>query len=156
MIDDELEAPGLVLGRRRFLRAAAGTAALATFGEWSVASPRQARAPRFAPIALDDLAALDRGNALDVTIDGSVRRALIVRLSGGELVAYDGRCPHLGCPVRWSSGRNRFECPCHGAAFDGTSGEVLFGPPAQGLTPLRVVERGGGHWLVHPDDAVQS
>ena len=53
-------------------------------------------------------------------------------------IAFDRRCPHLGCPVLWSAERTRFECPCHHAAFDARTGEVLFGPPRRGLAPAIV------------------
>ena len=67
------------------------------------------------------------------------REALAVRLDDATVVAFDRRCPHLGCPVRWVGERGRFECPCHHAAFDARTGAVLFGPPTRGLTPARGV-----------------
>jgi Rieske Fe-S protein len=63
-----------------------------------------------------------------------------VRLDDGSLVAYDRRCPHLGCPVLWSAESARFECPCHHATFDARTGSVLFGPPRRGLAPAKIVE----------------
>src|SRR3990170_1446601 len=37
-------------------------------------------------------------------------------------------CTHLGCPVRWDSGRQSFLCPCHSGVFD-RKGNVVSGPP---------------------------
>jgi Rieske Fe-S protein len=69
---------------------------------------------------------------------GDGGEALVVKLTAGEVVAFDRRCPHLGCPVVWAATRERFECPCHRAAFDARTGRVLFGPPRHGLTPAVV------------------
>jgi len=62
----------------------------------------------------------------------------VVRLDADTVVAYERRCPHLGCPVLWSAERGRFECPCHHAAFDARTGRVLFGPPRRGLAAVPV------------------
>ena len=45
-------------------------------------------------------------------------------------VAFDRRCPHLGCPVVWAPARGRFECPCHHAAFDARTGARPVRPAA--------------------------
>ena len=52
----------------------------------------------------------------------------IARLSEQEIVAYDIHCPHLGCPLSYSSGAGTFLCPCHGGSFD-VAGNVTGGPP---------------------------
>ncbi|MBY0280097.1 Rieske (2Fe-2S) protein, partial [Candidatus Binatia bacterium] len=86
---------------------------------------------------LEGADALAPGEARTLTAaDG--REALLVRVDAHETVAFDRRCPHLGCPVLWSADRARFECPCHHAAFDARTGQVLFGPPRRGLTPATV------------------
>ena len=127
------------LDRRRFLCAAGSAAVLAIGGEW--AARRAAR--RGEPELAVALAAADEPEAGGATIltaaDG--REALVVRVDAGEpVVAFDRRCPHLGCPVLWAAERGRFECPCHHAAFDARTGEVLFGPPRRGLAPARLLE----------------
>ncbi len=126
------------LDRRRFLGACGAAAAVALLGdrlgrraEHDLATPAEIVEPR----GLDGLAI---GEARDVlAADGRV--ALAVRLDTETVVAFDRRCPHLGCPVRWSAENGRFECPCHHAAFDARTGAVLFGPPTRGLTPARGV-----------------
>jgi Rieske Fe-S protein len=121
------------MDRRRFLGVAGCAAALAVAGEWI-------GRPFATPAALDlgtiDAAALPAGSARAVASAGG--EALVVHLAGGELVAFDRRCPHLGCPVLWAADRQRFECPCHRAAFDARTGRVLVGPPRRGLTPATV------------------
>jgi Rieske Fe-S protein len=126
------------LDRRRFLGACGAAAALAVLGnrvgresERALTEPARIAEPH----SLSDLAV---GEARDVpAADGRV--ALAVRLDAATVVAFDRRCPHLGCPVRWSAENRRFECPCHHAAFDARTGAVLFGPPTRGLTPARGV-----------------
>ena len=126
------------LDRRRFLGACGAAAALAVLGNRVGRSAEHALtrpADIVEPHGLDGLAV---GEARDVlAADGRV--ALAVRLDADTVVAFDRRCPHLGCPVRWSAERGRFECPCHHAAFDARTGAVLFGPPTRGLTPAEGV-----------------
>jgi len=124
------------LDRRRFLGVAGCAALLVAGGEWLA---QRGEAAAAAPLTIDpvDANALADGEARTVAgIDGG--EALVVRLPAGEVVAYDRRCPHLGCPVVWSAANARFECPCHHAAFDAHTGRVLFGPPRRGLTPARM------------------
>jgi Rieske Fe-S protein len=123
------------LDRRRFLGAAGCAALLVAGGEWLA---RRGAAEATAPLevaALDD-ASLAVGEARTVAALGG--EVLAVKLVSGEVVAFDRRCPHLGCPVIWAAERQRFECPCHHAAFEARSGRVLFGPPRRGLTPAIV------------------
>lgn len=69
--------------------------------------------------------------------------ALLIRLPGGEHVAYLQRCTHLTCPVMYSSARRRIECPCHNGAFDAATGRVLSGPPPRPLPRIVLrVEKG--------------
>lgn len=57
-----------------------------------------------------------------------LRRVAVYREGEGDLVAFNARCPHLGCAVRWSPQEKSWDCPCHGSRFDGRTGEVLNGP----------------------------
>jgi Rieske Fe-S protein len=119
------------LDRRRFL-GAAGAATLAAIGG-EVLARRPHETPSASPVAVPDLPV---GTAHAVPVAGG--EVLAVRLDHATTVAFDRRCPHLGCPVVWAAERGRFECPCHYAAFDARTGAVLFGPPARGLTPIEV------------------
>ena len=124
------------LDRRRFLGVAGCAALLVAGGEWLA---RRGETAAAAPLTLApiDTAALAAGEAQAVdAIEGG--QALVVKLSAEEVVAFDRRCPHLGCPVVWSAANGRFECPCHHAAFDARTGRVLFGPPRRGLAPARI------------------
>jgi arsenite oxidase small subunit len=88
-------------------------------------------------VSLDGEPALEVGQGRAVS-DPAGGEALVVRLDETTTVAFDRRCPHLGCPVLWSPERGRFECPCHHAAFDAATGRVLFGPPRRGLVAANV------------------
>jgi Rieske Fe-S protein len=123
--------------RRRFLRAAGSAAVVAACGEWLAS--RVSGDAEAQPLAIE-LAAADRPEVGDAraVVDAGGAEALVVRLDESTTVAYDRRCPHLGCPVLWAAERHRFECPCHHAAFDARTGRVLFGPPRRGLRPVRL------------------
>ncbi|MBI3768671.1 MAG: Rieske (2Fe-2S) protein [Deltaproteobacteria bacterium] len=123
------------LDRRRFLAALGAGALLASGGAW-FARRRDARAGVTTAIAAATVADLAPGEARVVAGGGG--EALVVRLNDGAVAAFDRRCPHLGCPVVWAAANGRFECPCHGAAFDARTGGVLFGPPRTGLRPITI------------------
>ncbi|MBK8978498.1 MAG: Rieske (2Fe-2S) protein [Planctomycetes bacterium] len=70
----------------------------------------------------------------------NVARKVFVARQGGEVVVFDSRCPHLGCPVEHDrdSVEKPFVCPCHDGAFR-ADGSVIEGPPKRGLDRLEVV-----------------
>ena len=61
---------------------------------------------------------------------------VFVRRRGEEITALDGRCTHMGCPVRLQEAGG-FLCPCHGGRFDG-EGAPVQGPPTRALARLPV------------------
>ncbi|MDB4967603.1 MAG: (2Fe-2S)-binding protein [Myxococcales bacterium] len=73
--------------------------------------------------------------------DGS---SVFVRRRGDDLVALDGRCTHMGCPVVLDE--DGFRCPCHGGRFDG-DGRPTAGPPTVALASL-VARRDGERVVV--------
>jgi carotenoid phi-ring synthase / carotenoid chi-ring synthase len=60
---------------------------------------------------------------------------------GGELVAYDGRCTHMGCPVAPDPDGPGFRCPCHAGRYDG-DGRPIAGPPKRALPLLPIAADG--------------
>ncbi len=60
---------------------------------------------------------------------------VLLRTSPSQVLAFDARCPHLGCPVEGA--QQLFICPCHGSLF-GLDGSVKQGPATSPLTPLTV------------------
>lgn len=89
---------------------------------------------------------------LDEIADGGVRlfrypdadsHAILVRLTGDRLVAYDQACTHLLCPVIAQPEQNRLHCPCHNGNFDLESGRPTSGPPDRPLARIRLEVRDG-------------
>lgn len=60
---------------------------------------------------------------------------VFLREGPGDPEALDGRCTHMGCPVR--SVVDGFHCPCHGGRYD-ASGRNTEGPPPRPLPRLAV------------------
>src|SRR3954470_67124 len=60
---------------------------------------------------------------------------VVLRASATQMLAFDARCPHLGCAV--SGAKSLFICPCHGSLFN-LDGTVKTGPATQSLGPLAV------------------
>jgi Rieske Fe-S protein len=84
-----------------------------------------------------DIAALSEvpvGGSVGIEIDGEP--ALLAQPQAGEVVAFSAICTHQQCVV--AAAGNRFECPCHGSAFDAATGDVLQGPALEPLTPIAV------------------
>src|SRR5262249_19734349 len=71
--------------------------------------------------------------------DGS---AIFVGRHGTDVIALDGRCTHMGCPVAPDPSTGGFRCPCHGGTFD-AAGAVTGGPPPRALTRLAVADAHG-------------
>ncbi|HEY7954665.1 MAG TPA: FAD-dependent oxidoreductase [Polyangia bacterium] len=70
--------------------------------------------------------------------DGS---SLFVARQGEEVIALDGHCTHMGCPVAPDPATGGFHCPCHGGSFD-AEGRPTGGPPRRPLERLKVVASG--------------
>lgn len=74
-----------------------------------------------------------------VKIDGwfekTVYGTAYVVTGANGLIALSNICTHLGCGVRWDSGRGAFLCPCHNGVFD-KNGNVVSGPPPKPLGRL--------------------
>lgn len=65
--------------------------------------------------------------------------AYVLQPKANEFVAYSAICPHAGCTVQYA-GNDLFICPCHGSQFNATTGAVLQGPAATGLTAIPIAE----------------
>lgn len=69
--------------------------------------------------------------------------AFLLQPAQGTYLAYSGVCTHQGCTVGFDQGTNTFVCPCHGAEFDGSNGDVVRGPATQPLAKIAVAESNG-------------
>ncbi len=56
----------------------------------------------------------------------------VSRQTDGSFEIFHNHCSHVGCPINWNPGAQRFFCPCHGGVFD-RDGRVLAGPPPRPL-----------------------
>jgi menaquinol-cytochrome c reductase iron-sulfur subunit len=58
--------------------------------------------------------------------------AWVVKMAGGQIVAFGPQCTHLGCAYHWEEGKNQFLCPCHASLF-AMDGKVVSGPAPRPL-----------------------
>lgn len=79
------------------------------------------------------------GGGKVVTVGGSV--VVVTQPDDGQFVAFNGTCPHQGCPVAEVT-ENTILCTCHGSTFDGSNGERLEGPAPRGLEPVAITVEG--------------
>jgi Rieske Fe-S protein len=96
------------------------------------------------------------GEPLAGTGDFPVGGGVVVKTASGpvvvthptdtEFLAFNGRCPHAGCPVAEVL-ENTILCNCHGSTFDGSTGDRLEGPAPTGLEPVPIQVAGGEIYL---------
>ena len=91
-------------------------------------------AERVRPEAEADADAIAPGHGAIARVAGTVAAAY--RDDAGVLHAFDARCTHLGCQVRFNAAERSWDCHCHGSRF-GVDGEVLNGPAVHALRPVR-------------------
>ncbi|MFE5671878.1 ubiquinol-cytochrome c reductase iron-sulfur subunit [Agromyces sp. NPDC056523] len=82
----------------------------------------------------------------DIPVGGSISATigdepvLLAQPTAGEVVAFSAICTHQNCVV--AAAGERFECSCHGSAFDAATGEVLNGPALKPLPSVAVAVEG--------------
>lgn len=64
---------------------------------------------------------------------------ILIHLQENVWRAFEQKCTHLSCAVRYRPDLNKIECPCHHGYFDADSGKVLQGPPPRPLPQLEVI-----------------
>ncbi|HZM53730.1 MAG TPA: Rieske 2Fe-2S domain-containing protein [Acidimicrobiales bacterium] len=88
------------------------------------------------------------GGSASFTDPASGDPALVVQQTAGDFVAFDAVCPHAGCTVAYQPSAKIIACPCHGSTFDAATGNVLNGPAATGLTPIKMTKGSNGDLYV--------
>jgi len=84
----------------------------------------------------------EEGELILVEHEGSV---VAVAMLDGELYAVDDTCPHAGCSLAEGElDGHTVVCPCHMAAFDLTTGDVVEGPTESGVATWSATIRDGG------------
>lgn len=63
---------------------------------------------------------------------------ILIHLEEGEWRAFEQKCTHLACAVRYRADIQQIECPCHSGYFDPRTGVVIQGPPPRPLPQLEV------------------
>ncbi|GIG20464.1 hypothetical protein Cch01nite_11880 [Cellulomonas chitinilytica] len=90
--------------------------------------------------------ASDRLAPLDDVPDGGglvlADQKVVLTRDGATVHAFSAVCTHQGCLVRDVRG-GEIHCPCHGSAFDATTGDVVQGPASTPLPPVAVEVRDG-------------
>jgi thiosulfate dehydrogenase [quinone] large subunit len=87
-------------------------------------------------VALAPADKLQVGQAGYFTDPATGTPAILVRVSQDQFSAHSALCTHAGCMVNYSG--STLACPCHGAAFDPATGQVLRGPARRPLPEISV------------------
>lgn len=134
---------GSCCASRRQLLQGAGAATLATASAGLLSACGGSATPSAASTAPDGAVVVP---ASDTEVGASTyyrdAKVIVSQPQEGTFVAFDSRCPHLGCAVS-DSEDDTLVCPCHGSRFDPSTGEVLVGPATTGLTVLEVTAEDG-------------
>ena len=93
------------------------------------------------PIAVTLRATVVR-DAWATTRDVPLGVAFVRKDDKGEIKAYSGVCPHLGCTVGFDPAAGTYICPCHDGKF-ALAGDRITGPAKRGLDELPVTVEGG-------------
>lgn len=109
-----------------------------TAGVWVKSWVKSQQVRAYVPKKIIDKEDLHVGEAYVFEIPNIKEPAILVRLSADQFVAFGQKCTHLQCPVIWKKEEKIFFCPCHKGAFNGTTGDVLYGPPERALPKLKI------------------
>jgi len=88
------------------------------------------------PVASTVIADLD--DAWNRFKDVPIGSIWLRRQQGGEIVAFNSICPHLGCSINYRRGENDFHCPCHASSFD-LGGATTNDTPPRDMDSLEIV-----------------
>ncbi len=109
-----------------------------TFGMWVKSFFKSEKIHNDKRIKIIDKEDLNIGESYVFEVPGYKEPAILVRLNQDEFVAFGQKCTHLQCPVIWKKDEKILFCPCHKGAFNGTTGDVLYGPPERALPKLKI------------------
>jgi len=155
LVDQGLENPTVT--RRRFLAwgiGAIGAAGAAILGvpilQYLAYPATQGEASNWTPVASLDEIKPGQPSLFKVSIEKKSGWVKTAKEASVYVDTEDGKtfnvtsntCTHLGCPIRWDSGRQAFLCPCHNGVFD-RKGNVVAGPPPRPLDRFQTKVEGG-------------
>jgi Rieske Fe-S protein len=138
---DQASAPS-----RRSLLVGTGVAvvAAAAGATWyAVAGPTPRHAPGETGYSAPSTSGTNLGPLADIPENGGAvfdDQEIVVTRSGSTVHGFSAVCTHQGCLVSRVS-QGEITCPCHGSAFDATTGAVVRGPAQRPLpaVPVKVV-----------------
>jgi thiosulfate dehydrogenase (quinone) large subunit len=96
-------------------------------------TPTHSAAPGVAVMAASRVAV---GGAAPFQLPSNGEPAYVVQPSAGQYEAFTAVCTHAGCTVGFDG--QEFACPCHGATYSMTTGQVTGGPAPAPLTKVNV------------------
>ena len=90
---------------------------------------------------------MDKVDAWNTYLNQPVGSVYLRRTDKDKVIAFNSRCPHLGCSVDYKSADKIYFCPCHTSTF-GMDGRKQNEIPPRGLDALEVQIRNGTEvWL---------
>ena len=91
---------------------------------------------------------LDLTNAANASLNAVggalvINSTIVICYAANTFYAYSSLCTHQGCVVGYNPAvSTQIYCPCHGGAYNPTTGAVTSGPPPSGLTKFTVTRSG--------------
>lgn len=90
---------------------------------------------------------MDKVDAWNTYLKQPVGSVYLRRTEQEKVVAFNSRCPHLGCTVDYKPAEKIYFCPCHASAFS-EDGHKQNDIPPRDLDSLRVEVRNGSEiWV---------
>lgn len=121
------------LSRRGALAATGGMAVAATLAACG-SSPKSASTDASNSRTIAKVSDVPVGSVFQYINPDDGTPGYLFQPQAGTFLAYSAVCSHMGCIVNFYQDANIFQCPCHGANYDGTTGEVTSGPAPLPLT----------------------
>jgi len=110
----------------------------------TLAPPTTTTSSKYPGVKLGSASQVTVGKPATFTVPTTGDPGIVFNQGDGKFAAYNTVCPHAGCTVGYRSG-NTLQCPCHGAQFLVSSGNVIGGPAPHGLLKLNVVLEADGN-----------
>lgn len=108
---------------------------------YTVAGPTPRERPGETGYSTPSAGGTDLGPLTDIPENGGTvfddQEIVVTRGAGNDVHGFSAVCTHQGCLVTRVS-QGEITCPCHGSAFDATTGEVVRGPAQSPLPAVAV------------------
>ena len=101
--------------------------------------PRQAKGRAKGAVLAGKASELPRGSGIVFPL--GTQPAILVHTPDDKWRAFDAKCTHLSCTVRYREDTANLFCPCHDGHFDLT-GKNVGGPPPRPLREHTVIVKG--------------